>query len=149
MFRLKLWIVSCKAFAERGCIVYATARSVKSMQGFQDEAIKQLALDVTNEEQVKSVVKTIVAKEGHIDVVINNAGVLTPGALLCISFAFYLFLCHVLIPIYRTSDRLYGRPAQGRVRRQRVWHPPCLPSCSAVYGSTQRGCYSQRRLGCW
>ncbi|KAF8513866.1 NAD-binding protein [Gautieria morchelliformis] len=72
----------CQAFAERGCIVYATARSVKSMQGFQHEAIKQLALDVTNEEQVVSVVKTIVANEGRIDVVINNAGVLTPGPLM-------------------------------------------------------------------
>lgn len=72
-------IISCQKLAERGCIVYATARSVGSMRTLEHAEIKTLPLDVTNEGQVQSVVKTIVENEGRIDIVINNAGILEPG----------------------------------------------------------------------
>jgi 1-acylglycerone phosphate reductase len=51
------------------------------MESLNHPNIKCLALDVRNDSQVKSVVATIIQKSGHIDLLINNAGVLAPGAL--------------------------------------------------------------------
>jgi 1-acylglycerone phosphate reductase len=65
----------CEAFASRGCKVYATARDLKKMEGFTDAEIETLALDVTKDEDVRRVVQHIVAAEGKIDVVVNNAGI--------------------------------------------------------------------------
>jgi len=71
----------CEAFAAQGCTVYATARRPESMEGFQHENIHTLKLDVTDEAEVQSVVKTILDKEGKIDIVVNNAGVACAGPL--------------------------------------------------------------------
>ena len=46
------------------------------MEGFQNLSIEKLALDVTSDEDVESVIKTILDAEGKIDIVVNNAGVL-------------------------------------------------------------------------
>lgn len=70
---------SCEEFAEQGCIVYATARSVEKMEGFKHEDIRTVALDVMSDEQVESVVKKIVEGEGRIDILVNNAGVICVG----------------------------------------------------------------------
>ncbi|KZT74722.1 NAD(P)-binding protein [Daedalea quercina L-15889] len=64
----------CEEFAAKGCIVYATARRLESMKGFQHENVHTLKLDVTDEAEVQLVVKTIIDKEGRLDVVVNNAG---------------------------------------------------------------------------
>lgn len=61
-------------FAEEGCIVYATARRLNAMDGFQHPNIRTLSLDVTKEEQVHSVVDEVYQREGRIDVLVNNAG---------------------------------------------------------------------------
>lgn len=66
----------CEEFAAKSCIVYATSRNEKSMEGFKYGSIKKLRLDVTSEEDIERVVKTIVDEEGKIDIVVNNAGVL-------------------------------------------------------------------------
>lgn len=44
------------------------------MDGFSDPAIEKLVLDVTNDNNILDVVKTIISKENHIDVLVNNAG---------------------------------------------------------------------------
>ncbi|KAI0360996.1 NAD-P-binding protein [Trametes cingulata] len=72
----------CEEFASRGCIVYATARRVEAMEGFKHDNIHTLALDVTKDENVQEVVKTIIAREGQIDVLVNNAGVGNSGPIL-------------------------------------------------------------------
>jgi 1-acylglycerone phosphate reductase len=59
--------------------VYATSRRVESITPFADESIERLALDVNSDESVTAVLAHIVAKEGQIDVVVNNAGVIVPG----------------------------------------------------------------------
>ena len=41
---------------------------------------RMFVLDVTNDEEVRALVATIIEAEGHVDVVINNAGILAPGA---------------------------------------------------------------------
>ncbi|KAI8343107.1 oxidoreductase [Chlamydoabsidia padenii] len=71
----------CKSFARReGFRVYATARKVENMNGLED--CSKLALDITNGEAILNVVKTIIDKEGHIDILFNNAGIPAVGALL-------------------------------------------------------------------
>jgi len=63
----------------RGCKVYATARQVEKMQGFSQSTIETMALDVTDDEAVRTVIKIILEKEGKIDILVNNAGVLAHG----------------------------------------------------------------------
>ncbi|KAH9837726.1 uncharacterized protein C8Q71DRAFT_558428 [Rhodofomes roseus] len=64
----------CEEFAAKGCKVYATARRLEAMEGFKDPNISTLKLDVTSDEDVAEVVKTVLEREGSIDIVVNNAG---------------------------------------------------------------------------
>ncbi|OSD05587.1 oxidoreductase [Trametes coccinea BRFM310] len=68
----------CEEYAARGCKVYATARRLEAMEGFE-HPVEKLRLDVTDDENVQVVVKTILEREGRIDVLVNNAGVLCTG----------------------------------------------------------------------
>jgi len=72
----------CEEFAEQGCTVYATARTLEAMDGFSHLGIQRLELDVTKTEGIRSVIQTIVQGEGRIDILVNNAGALCAGALL-------------------------------------------------------------------
>lgn len=49
------------------------------MKGFQHANVHTLKLDVTDEAEVQSVVKTILEREGKLDIVINNAAVPCTG----------------------------------------------------------------------
>ena len=69
----------CEAYANLGCIVYATARRPEAMAKLDQPTIHKLTLDVTKDDQVKGVVKTIIEREGKIDIVVNNAGMAVPG----------------------------------------------------------------------
>ena len=44
------------------------------MEGFTQANIERLALDVTNDANVKEVIATIIEREGRVDIVVNNAG---------------------------------------------------------------------------
>ena len=57
------------------------------MDAFTSPAIEKLTLDVTKQDTIDEVVKTIIEKEGRIDVLVNNAGVLCAGE-------HYLSRCH-------------------------------------------------------
>ena len=69
----------CEAYANLGCIVYATARRPEAMAKLDQPTIHKLTLDVTKDDQVKEVVKTIIEREGKIDIAVNNAGMAVPG----------------------------------------------------------------------
>ena len=71
----------CEAYANHGCIVYATARRMEAMAKLDQPTIHKLILDVTKEDQVNEVVKTIIDREGRIDILVNNAGMANPGKL--------------------------------------------------------------------
>lgn len=51
------------------------------MDGLKQHNVEKLVLDVTNEQNIRDVVNTIIEKEGRIDVLVNNAGVLCVGML--------------------------------------------------------------------
>ncbi len=72
--------LTAKQAAEKGYTVYATIRDVNGRNKDRADELSQLEninvveLDVTNSDQVKSAIADIVAKEGQLDVLVNNAG---------------------------------------------------------------------------
>ena len=69
----------CEEFAAKGCVVYATARRLASLDGFTHEAVNKLELDVTEDGSVQAAVRTVIEREGQIDILVNNAGMSNSG----------------------------------------------------------------------
>ena len=66
---------------EAGYTVYAAARRAQRMEHLTESGIRPLAMDVTDDQSVQSAVKQILADTGRIDVLVNNAGYGSYGAL--------------------------------------------------------------------
>jgi len=64
---------SSELLAAAGHIVYGTVRN--TVEGHR--SVNILEMDLTNRESIKKTVKSIIGKEGRIDVLINNAGMHT------------------------------------------------------------------------
>ncbi|GAB3385418.1 oxidoreductase [Amycolatopsis echigonensis] len=65
---------------EAGYIVYGAARRVPRMQHLTTSGIRPLAMDVTADADMEAGVAKIVAETGRIDVLVNNAGYGSYGA---------------------------------------------------------------------
>lgn len=66
---------TARLLADKGHLVYGTVRKeTEHLPG-----ISYLAMDLTNSGSINEAVKTIIEKEGRIDVLINNAGMHTGG----------------------------------------------------------------------
>jgi NAD(P)-dependent dehydrogenase (short-subunit alcohol dehydrogenase family) len=65
---------------ESGSIVYAGARRIDRMQSLADAGIHTVALDVTDDSSMVAMVDKIIGDHGRIDVLINNAGYGSYGA---------------------------------------------------------------------
>ncbi|KAG1855453.1 hypothetical protein C8R48DRAFT_608858 [Suillus tomentosus] len=74
----------CERFSEQGCTVYATSRTLETMDGFKHPVEKRV-MDVTSDDDVKLVVQSILEEQGKIDIVVNNAGAISIGPLLDVS----------------------------------------------------------------
>ena len=67
------------ALSDAGFIVYATARHPETLAGLAERGIRLLTLDVTDEESMRAAVSAVEAADGHVDVLVNNAGYALQG----------------------------------------------------------------------
>jgi short-subunit dehydrogenase len=67
--------------AQHGYNVYGAARRIDKMQDLKTHGIKPIALDVTQDESILSCVNQIRQETGSIDVLVNNAGFGSYGAI--------------------------------------------------------------------
>ncbi len=70
-----------KRFAQKGFRVYAAARSMDKLEAMATDDIRPVALDVTDDASMQACVQYVLDQEGRIDVLVNNAGYGSHGAL--------------------------------------------------------------------
>lgn len=63
-----------KALINEGMIVYTVARRLEKMNDLKDLGAIPIKMDITNINDIKNVVSQIKHDQGHVDVLINNAG---------------------------------------------------------------------------
>ncbi|MFE6996645.1 oxidoreductase [Microbacterium sp. NPDC057659] len=66
---------------DAGFTVYAAARRVDRMAGLRDRGVRTIALDVTDDASARIAIEQIIAEQGRIDMLVNNAGYGSYGAL--------------------------------------------------------------------
>ncbi len=71
---------TAERFAADGWKVYATARGPEALSGLKEKGCETLALDVTDEASMRAAVETVIAAEGAVGVLVNNAGYSQSGA---------------------------------------------------------------------
>eukprot|EP00850_Spirogloea_muscicola_P013014 SM000086S23066 [mRNA] locus=s86:554094:555653:+ [translate_table: standard] len=69
----------CRALLAAGCRVFASARRLAAMEGLQELGAELVTLDVTVQDSVTRCVAEVIAKAGHVDILINNAGISAVG----------------------------------------------------------------------
>jgi len=65
---------TARLLAVNGWTVYAAARRVEAMRELAELGVIPLAMDVTDEGQCRAAVEEIIASQGRIDALVNNAG---------------------------------------------------------------------------
>ena len=73
--------MTARELSKAGYTVYAAARRVDKMEVLKKDGIRPVSLDLTKEESMINCVETILKETGRIDVLVNNAGYGSYGAI--------------------------------------------------------------------
>ena len=76
---------TARRLAGAGRTVYATARREESVADLRDAGCRTLALDVTDEDSMRAAVDRVVAEQGAVGALVNNAGYSQSGAVETVS----------------------------------------------------------------
>jgi NAD(P)-dependent dehydrogenase (short-subunit alcohol dehydrogenase family) len=108
---------TARRLVEAGYRVYLTARSSERGQAAAEAMGAQfLELDVTSDESVRHAADSVEQTEGHLDVLVNNAGITGPlrdphdytaddmAEVLLTNVVGYLRLIHAFLPLLEKSD---------------------------------------------
>ncbi len=109
---------TAQRLAAAGHTVYATARRADAISDLEGSGCRTLALDVTDEASMQAAVEQVVAEQGAVGVLVNNAGYSQSGAIETIEmddvrrqFETNVFglmrMCQLVLPGMR--DQGYGR----------------------------------------
>lgn len=72
--------VFAQQLLEEGHIVYPAARRIEKMQELKEKGAIPVQLDITKSEDIQNLVDRVMAEQGRIDVLVNNAGYAVYGA---------------------------------------------------------------------
>lgn len=144
MIEVTPMIGRCQEFAANGCKVYATARRVEAMEGFTHEAIEKLRLDVTDDGNIEEAIKSIIDREGRIDVLVNNAGAPCFGKIITQTRELTVGLT-----ICRPACRDAHRAHQEHFRCEYLCDPTSSQRRLPPHGIAETGDHRQHRLYCW
>jgi NAD(P)-dependent dehydrogenase (short-subunit alcohol dehydrogenase family) len=71
---------TARRLASLGFVVYGAARRIERLAANDDDGMRALALDVSDEASRREAIDTIMAETGRLDVLVNNAGYGSYGA---------------------------------------------------------------------
>ena len=73
-------MIAARSLAEKGYTVYAAARRLEKMEPLKASGVHPVRIDLTDSASIKSGLKEILSLSGGIDILINNAGYGSYGA---------------------------------------------------------------------
>jgi NAD(P)-dependent dehydrogenase (short-subunit alcohol dehydrogenase family) len=124
--------------ASKDCLVYAGARKnqdIDTLNTFNN--VRGIRLDVTSDEEIDNAVQCIKKEQGHIDCLINNAGIMGWGAVIDRSIEYYSSVfdvnvfgavrmvkaCYPLLTESTNNPIIFNISSQGENYTMPFWSP--------------------------